>query len=629
LLAQDEYLNAARIPSNNRNVWIWAMAGMLLLAFLLRIWSIDKESFWADEGWTMLLAKGPTLADVVQTMAADQHPPLYFALFHYWIALVGNSESMARMLSAFWSLFGVAVAYQVGREVFRSRGAGLLAALLLALSDHDILFAQETRHYAQMAALALLSGLFYLRYLRRPTRWNGIGWLLAGVALLYTHYLGAFVLLVQGLHILIAVRPLRRWPDLIFRLGLISVAWLPWAFIFIRQSQIRYTRPILFQNSLPNTPETFIGLRSDLFGAGWGLTFGLMLLGGVTLICVRGKPRIEWRALRNGAYLYLWAGLPAALLVIINTRFQILTTRNLLLVTPAIAILIGHGLMNLERNARVFLVVIIVVIGLLTTDAYFVKPPWRVVAADVLRYRLADEPILMDVWVDDFALRYHLGRDLNVDPATLPLVSKPEWSERYSDQFSARLLDYVNRVDSLWLVQWSKDEGGIIPLLEGHGFRRTASQLETHLTTNLIHIWRYDRLLGGEPRALFDSRLALAKVSYPAEVTRGVAFPVALWWDVRADLTLDYSTSVFLLDSAGALVAQHDGPPLDGLERMSGWRAGELRFDEPRIMIPTALPAGTYTLGLKVYFYADPQPLPFAPNPEAAGFLALGRVTVR
>src|SRR5258705_8916070 len=147
---------------------------------------------------------------------------------HYWIALTGNSEFTTRFLSLMWSVIGVALIYRLGADNF-SRGAGAAAALMLALADNDSFLAQEARHYTQMAALAAASTLFYLRYLRRPTRINGIAWLLTSVALIYTHYLGAFILLIQLVHLLIFARPWRRLADMLLRWVAIGLAWLPWA----------------------------------------------------------------------------------------------------------------------------------------------------------------------------------------------------------------------------------------------------------------------------------------------------------------------------------------------------------------------------------------------------------------
>src|SRR6516164_1043392 len=106
------------IRSKTRFATVLMLAAIIGLAFLIRVWNITKESFWADEGWTMVLSKGPTLSDVVQTMANDQHPPLYFALLHYWIGLTGYSATTIRLLSTFWSLIAIAALYRVGADVY-------------------------------------------------------------------------------------------------------------------------------------------------------------------------------------------------------------------------------------------------------------------------------------------------------------------------------------------------------------------------------------------------------------------------------------------------------------------------------------------------------------------------------
>ncbi len=610
------------------NAGIILLMALLLGAMLLRVWSINKESFWADEGWTMLLSHGPSLSDVVITMANDQHPPLYFALFHYWTLLAGNSESVARLFSAFWSLTGVALVYRLGADVF-SRRAGVFAALMLALADNDIMLAQETRHYTQMATMAVLSTIFYLRYVRGPTRVNGIGWLLASVALLYTHYLGGFIVIVQALHIVLVVRPLRRWPDLWLRWALIGVAWLPWAVVFVNQSLVRYTRPILFQSSLSNSPETFITIRDNLFGSHFGLTVGLLLLGLAFVRYQNGFAAIRLRPIRATVYLLLWFAVPIVAIVAINTRYEILTPRNFLLITPAIAVLIGHGLTNLERTPRAFLLAVIVAVSLTTLDAYFVKPPWRQVAHDIVDYRLPDEPVIMDVWVDDFALRYHIGRDLAVDPATLPLISIPAWLETYRDQFFFRMLDYFQNKSAVWIADWGKDEDGVLTFLSDHGFVRTATQIETHLETNLIRIYRYDKPITTPPLVTYGGLVALAKAQYSATVMRGETLPISLWWSVLTDPQRDYSVSAFLIDSTGRLAVQHDGSPFDGKSPMSGWHAGDLHFDQPRLLIPADLPPGDYRLGLKVYWYAYPLPLPFTGMGMSGDFPILGTINVK
>ncbi len=611
---------------------------LLLVAFILtfglfaRLYDINRESFWADEGWTMLLAKGPTLPDVVRTMADDQHPPLYFIQIHYWIDLFGNSETMTRLLSTFWSLIGIALIYRLTTDAF-GPGAGLVAALLLALWDNDIMLARDVRHYSQMATLVTASALFYLRYMRRPTRTNGIAWFLASVALMYTHYLGALLLAVQGFHAVLMVRPLRRALDMLIRLALIALAWLPWAIVFIGQSLVRYTRPILYQSTLPNTPETFAIVRGDLFGSHFALTIGLMLLGIIYLTYRQGQPMVRFRPLRSPVFIALWVVLPAALIIGLNPRFPILTTRNFLLVTPAILILVAHGLMNLDRTARTFLLSMLVILCLFTVDAYLLKPPWRTVAADILQYRdnrpTIAEPILMDVWTDSFALRYHVGRALNADPDSLPLVILPEWRETYRENFYAYLLEYLRTKPTFWLAYWGPAQNVLLDWFIQQGFTRTATQVAMHRDEQ-IFVYRYDRFDLKQPAlAQFGDLFALrAAKSDSADYHAGDSVRVNLLWQaLKAPAPVDYSISVFIVSEAGIPIVNEDGSPFNGKSPTSGWQAGDLRFDSKRLTLPANLAPGKYILGVKVYWYADPKPLPVSGGEyyEAGKINVLGR----
>src|SRR5262249_21237327 len=150
--------------------------------------------------------------------------------------------------------------------------------------------------------------------------------------------------------------------------------------------------------------------------------------------------------------------------------------------------LIGHGIMNLDRVARALVLAILVIVGLVTTNAYFVKPPWRQVAQDILQYRAGNEPILMNARTDEFALRYHIGRDLQADPDTLPVISLLQYSLQYGNNFYPALLTYLQDKNSFWIAHWGDPEDQLMHWFNQQGFTRTAAETETHLQTNTIYI---------------------------------------------------------------------------------------------------------------------------------------------
>ena len=82
----------------------------------------------------------------------------------------------------------------------------------------------------------------------------------------------------------------------------------------------------------------------------------------------------------------------------------------------------------------------------------------------------------------------------------------------------------------------------------------------------------------------------------PATLTPQAAFVVRLVWSTAAVLTDDYTAFVHLVGPDGAMVAQHDRPPLAGFYPTSGWVLGEPVDDLYMLTLPETLPPGTYRL---------------------------------
>ena len=78
------------------------LSSFLLLAALLRLYRLDGQSLWYDEGVSAFMTtRGPM--EIARAAAADIHPPLYYWLLSAWAAPFGNGESSLRGLSV---LFG-------------------------------------------------------------------------------------------------------------------------------------------------------------------------------------------------------------------------------------------------------------------------------------------------------------------------------------------------------------------------------------------------------------------------------------------------------------------------------------------------------------------------------------------
>ncbi len=75
---------------------------------------------------------------------------------------------------------------------------------------------------------------------------------------------------------------------------------------------------------------------------------------------------------------------------------------------------------------------------------------------------------------------------------------------------------------------------------------------------------------------------------------------ITLYWQAARVMAADYTTFVHVLDGAGRLVAQADGPPQSGWYPTSVWGTGEQVADPKPLMLPTDRPlrvvAGAYLL---------------------------------
>jgi len=98
--------------------------------------------------------------------------------------------------------------------------------------------------------------------------------------------------------------------------------------------------------------------------------------------------------------------------------------------------------------------------------------------------------------------------------------------------------------------------------------------------------------------------------------TPGAIIPLTLYWQVIGKLDRDYTVFIHLVDEHGDVVAQGDGPPMEGYYPTSFWDAEEALTDEHTLQIPLNLASGSYRLLAGFYDLTSGQRLPVL---DAAG----------
>ncbi|MCC7352222.1 MAG: glycosyltransferase family 39 protein, partial [Anaerolineae bacterium] len=186
-----------------------ALAILLAVAFLLRVFRLDFQPLWWDEGYSVWFATSP-LGEMLADTAHDIHPPLYYALLHGWIVLAGAQPEILRLFSVMVGTLTVALMYAVGRWLAGER-AGLVAAILLVINPFHVSYSQEVRMYGLVAFFSLASTGLAARLIaeqaeKREKRARGwllwAGYVAVTAAAMYSQYYAAFLPLAQTGYVL-------------------------------------------------------------------------------------------------------------------------------------------------------------------------------------------------------------------------------------------------------------------------------------------------------------------------------------------------------------------------------------------------------------------------------------------
>jgi hypothetical protein len=251
------------------------------------------------------------------------------------------------------------------------------------------------------------------------------------------------------------------------------------------------------------------------------------------------------------------------------------------------------------------------VMSLNTYDTHQLKPPWREVTQNITDLHNADEPILMDIWVGDFSVRYYIEQQMGADTEWLSIR---EAEDEYKADFLPVLEAYVRDREAFWLVYWGDekpiDYEGIFTNL---GFRRTAAPYVWHEGAKL-YSYRYDRFATNEEAIFFSevetNRFALRKSRLPENISQNVFIKIELWWTAETPPPVDFSISVFLQDEMGQSYAPLDQAIVSADVMTSAWDVGEIYYTPYDYAIPADLPSGEYQVMVRLYFYLTPdQPL--------------------
>jgi hypothetical protein len=393
------------------------LAAVMCLAGILRFYGLEIQSLRFDElaTWRIAILSPPEILEATGSSGSDPHPPGYYLFMHYWIQVAGDAEWALRLPSAAAGVLSVLVTFLLGRRLYSAR-EGLIAALLMAVLWAPVFYGQEARSYSFLLFAAALSGYFWFGIMEklegseRLAPWESAGYVLSAVAACYLHYIGAYLIMLQGLW---AVCVFVARPRLLLRAlvpyGLIGLAYLPWvAALFWRLTNAGGTPTYI---EAPGWSEVPGYLRFLFNGAGeeraavWPpntveplvlaavlALYGFLLFRGFyTSSGARGRLFSRETLLSPSFVLGLWLVVPFAGLFLVSLiREPVLIFRIMVIALPAAYLLIARAIVLLPLRPVVQNGLALVGAGLLLAQLLFVldyyTEPHKDQAREVTRF---------------------------------------------------------------------------------------------------------------------------------------------------------------------------------------------------------------------------------------------------
>lgn len=648
-------LNASRrvVPVSMIALAVFVL--VLGIGFAVRVHQIGVQSFWNDEGNTYVQSLR-TIPEIAFHAGRDIHPPGYYVLIAGWRLLAGESEAAYRLFSAFASLVTLACIIAAGR-IIGGRGAagwalGGLATLLLAFNTFSIYYAQEARMYALLALWGAASTVTVLRLIGSPTPRRALVHGAITAAGLWTGYAYPFVMLGQGLWVVIVLlagiggkndglaasdqRPGLRRLIAYTAANLFAIAlfapWLPTAITQI--------------TTWPNTGDPIPAAEAVAVLLRWlayGITADGLALAIPLIVITFGFVRVREGTPGVLRRLLPLTGAAAPLLVfLVMGLFREANLKHVLPAAGMVALSMANGLVNLwmlatapERRRWVLRGAALaagawLIVGLaghlppLYADLAYQRDDYRAIVHTIDRTARPGDAIVLNAPNQAEVFGYY-------DRTGLPVYGLPVGLGGDDADTRTRLDDLIARYNNLFVVYWGADERDPASIVENTLNAVTFEAGDTWYGD--VRLARYSipqplTIIQQPVDAVFGGLIALDAYALEADTARpGDMLQVRFTWRAITPLTTRYAMFVQLLDENGILAAQRDSEPGGGATLTVDWPADAPITDNHALVLPADLLPGTYTLIAGLYPLDDPTARLTLPDGSSA--LTLATISVQ
>ena len=634
----------------------------ILLIVVIQALQFHNRSYRQDEAWVVHYA-----LENIARVGLLNHITQVFRLLppenviqDIWVYLFGHAEHIVRFLSTLTTVATLALFYRLASDLF-DKQTGRIAVFMLGTLSIFAFFTHEARPYAALAFGTVGFQWALLRFIRRPSRAYAVLTLFFGVIPFYQHPFLLYVYATQLICIVIFVRWNRdlylRGAALFIVLGIL-VGLRMYINFAERSGEILY--------ATTTTIDAILPLYNDFKFNPESLGLFLFLAGWVIPITRFNRNRYD-PVFRFGARWRKWWMIVAlvamlTLVMFVNALSPNVTPRNLLIITPYIAMIAAYALRYVPWQGQ------LIAIGMICLPfvgqfRYHISNAgyWELRDYIAERYDPTQDRMMIIApqsweWIP---MKYYLDEttDLGLSNSDILYVSTqrggrftpqpPDRSvviEHATPEDFQRIEDYLGERDTLYMIKGNpfvsarKDavllDTRVIEWVEA---RYTAYNIATfsddgyYNTLEVIEYRRQPNNLETVVRFGDDIQLRGWTLKDSVEIQPCQTIALDTWWQTQNESNKLYSSTLVIANADGQGIANADYMP-GGYAMTPLWQPDQLYFDERQLTVPCDIEAGQYNLLLGLYNIETVENLPVnSPDgdPMGTNLLYLTTLTVK
>ena len=309
---------------------------LFFIAFCSKFFFITTRDICLDEPFTIFHAQFPVW-DILSLPAQNEpNPPLFMLLLHFWIKLFGIDPISVRILPLLFNAITVVFIYAIGKKFF-NLWTGLLASSIFILSTYHFYFGLETRTYSLLTMATTIALFYFLSLLETPNRKTIIYLIITNSILIYSHYFGFFILLMQFIGGLFYLKNKKIILSIFIVLLSTGILFIPMISIVINQffhsSKGTWVQP-------PTNADYYIQLWMFLNSKEIFLYVITTLLIGMTIMLLTKK--LNFKVINfNFLIILLWWIVPYTIMFFVSFKMPIFINRYILFNTIGLYLFIA------------------------------------------------------------------------------------------------------------------------------------------------------------------------------------------------------------------------------------------------------------------------------------------------